>query len=49
MKKEYRKPQVVEVKLTLQNPIMGDCNIGSASLAYPDPYCSQSTGTCAFP
>lgn len=25
MKKEYKKPQVVEVKLTLQNPILGGC------------------------
>jgi hypothetical protein len=48
MKKEYTKPRVVEVKLTLQNPIMGDCNIGVASDAYPDLNCS-TTGHCAYP
>lgn len=25
MKKEYKKPQVVEVKLTVMNPILGGC------------------------
>jgi hypothetical protein len=48
MKKEYTKPQIVEVKLTLQNPIMGDCNIGTSSLAGLDPNCS-TTGHCEGP
>ena len=26
-KKEYKKPQVVEVKLTVMNPILGGCAV----------------------
>jgi hypothetical protein len=49
MKKEYTKPQVIEVKLTLQNPIMGDCELlGSGDLIDGDSYCS-TTGHCEGP
>ena len=35
MKKEYKKPQVVEVKLTIQNPILGVCwNVNSSVLVH---------------
>jgi hypothetical protein len=43
MKKEYKKPQVVEVKLTIKNPILGACDVGGASeefgLCGVSPFC----------
>jgi hypothetical protein len=47
MKKKYKKPQVVEVKLTIQNPILGLCE-GAGAGELGDPAC-QTTGHCAFP
>jgi hypothetical protein len=46
MKKEYKKPQVVEVKLTIQNPILGNCE--AANPTYQQFNCNV-TGSCAYP
>ncbi len=40
-KKEYKKPQVVEVKLTLQNPILGVCD-GTGGSTLEDGQCQSS-------
>lgn len=46
-KKEYKKPQVVEVKLTLSNPILGLCNNLNPSV---DQFaCNFSGASCAWP
>lgn len=45
MKKKYKKPQVIEVKLTVQNPILGDCDYNNDTVEYGN--CNVSTG-CLF-
>jgi hypothetical protein len=45
MKKKYKKPQVVEVKLTIPNPILGECDLGTV----PELYNCNITGGCSFP
>jgi hypothetical protein len=47
MKKEYKKPQVVEVKLTLSNPILGLCN--DLSPLVDMTACNFSGAPCAQP
>jgi hypothetical protein len=47
MKKEYRKPQVVEVKLTLSNPILGLCDdlsiiVETGNCNFSGAYCEWS-------
>ena len=48
MKKDYKKPQVVEVKLTIQNPILGNCHEGSLTAEYAGGFgsCGNSSANC---
>ncbi len=47
MKKEYKKPQVVEVKLIVQNPIMGNCD--DLNEASPKLDCNATGASCPWP
>ena len=40
-KKQYRKPQLTQVRLTIQNPVLANCN--SVNIAF------SGLGTCNFP
>lgn len=47
MKKDYKKPQVIEVKLVVQNPILANCQ--ETGLPDDQGTCQVSGADCAQP
>jgi hypothetical protein len=45
-KKEYKKPQVEEIQLVVQGPILANCNSVDTTIATGLP-CNSPTGDCA--
>ena len=46
-KKQYHKPQLTEVRLVVQNPVMATC--ASSSPLNPDIPCQEAGSDCADP
>jgi hypothetical protein len=46
-KKEYKKPQVEEIQLVVQGPVLANCNSVEPTIAASPSTCNTPTGDCA--